>query len=63
MQISKAEDADVLISKLILNIGLLLVSNPLGFWKSVIRKQSDALVSKLKFTHNLSNEVLLNFEF
>lgn len=52
MQISKAEDTDVLISKLILNIGLLLVSNPLGFWKSVI-KQSDALVSKLKFTHNL----------
>ena len=54
MQISKAKDTDVLISKLILNIGLLLVSNPLGFWKSVIRKQSDALVSKLKFTHNLT---------
>ena len=63
MQISKAEDTDVLTSKLILNISLLLFSNSLGFWKSAIRKQSDALVSKLKLTHNLSNKVLLNFEF
>ena len=63
MQISKAEDTDVLISKLILNISLLLFSNSLGFWKSAIRKQSDALVSKLKLTHNLFNKVLLNFEF
>ena len=63
MQISKAEDTDVLTSKLILNISLLLFSNSLGFWKSAIRKQSYALVSKLKLTHNLSNKVLLNFEF